>query len=778
MAFCKRYSVFAFLNSPRIYWNNIAFCFFLLINPILSNGQIIHEINDYKSIGSGDYNNPAVWEIWDGGTWVASSTKPNLNNNIFIEQGHEIRLTGNEEAKNVYLFSAASPGRKLNLQTFSLNVYGSLRLMERIGLEFFLVSNNAAMGTTDWIYPETGLITFKGSSRIIVDRDSWSAQNTRSRFMVVFDPEPSAVLTINSAFKSTGFIIKSGTVLQTVNTSGLPACSTFSFNIQTIFNGTGPYGDFVIEPGATLISQCYNPLDPIVFRTGTIPAALFHLKPGANLVLTANDPTLDVAEFRFEGNVYYRSNTGSQRLVRTTFANSGNPKTYHNILFENAANKLLPDSVFLNGDFARLSGGNIIEAPTFLRFQGTGIQQVFGWDMDLQQLAVDKPSGSLIFYSDVRSKTNFIMKNGQVDFSGFDLYVNTTGGGTLTYEGGKWLNLNQFHYQNIPASLNADNATFPFEDRYQGGIRKVQLLGNSPGGSINVRLIETKGTNYDPAYNDYDGTTIFYQLKSYFEFSGMNPSTNPVEMRISADNLVVDDVDDLRITGNGNAALGTHLAGLDPSLLWARRELEYGQINGNSFTIGSFRLLSVLPVTWLGMEARMDRENIKISWATAKETRNQKFLIHRSIGNIDNFKTMGEVLSRGDSEQIQKYEFSYFEKFGTNRVYYQLEQVDIDGERTFSKVFKLEGNGLAISDQEIKIWPNPYESGPIHLALPTGINPDQIQLRISDLKGQSFYFGKNNESELEEFLGKLNPGMYLIELITVEKKWVLKFIKK
>jgi hypothetical protein len=50
-------------------------------------------------------------------------------------------LTGNEEAKNVYLFSAASPGRKLNLQTFELQVYGALRGIDKTGSDFIL--NNA-----------------------------------------------------------------------------------------------------------------------------------------------------------------------------------------------------------------------------------------------------------------------------------------------------------------------------------------------------------------------------------------------------------------------------------------------------------------------------------------------------------------------------------------------------------------------------------------------------------------------------------------------------------
>ncbi|MCH6236167.1 T9SS type A sorting domain-containing protein [Cognataquiflexum rubidum] len=775
MAFCKRFSVFAFLNSPRIYGNNLVICFFIFVNPILAQGQIIHEINDYKSIASGNYNNPAVWQIWNGGTWISSSSKPNLNNNIFIEQGHEIRLIGNEEAKNVYLYSAATPGRKLNLQTFELQVYGALRAMEKSGSDFIL--NNGSSLLTDWIYPETGKIVFKGTSRTVVDRASWSAQNSNSRYVVVFNPNPGETLTVNSGFKANAFIVQSGTVVQTVNTMGIPACSTFSFNNQIAFNGTGPYGDFVIEPGATFISNCSAPLDQIIRRSASITAGLFQVKPGANLVLFGNDPTMDVAEFRFEGNVYYRSNSGNQLLVRTTFATSGNPKTYNNILFENASNKLLTDSLFLNGDFARLTGGNIVEAPTFLRFQGTGIQQVVGFDLDLQQLEINKPSGSLLFYSDVRAKTNFIMKNGQVDFTGFDLYVNTVGGGTLTYEGGKWLNLNQLFYNQIPATLNAANATFPFEDLYQGGIRKVQLLGNSPGGNISVRFIEIPGSNDDPMYDDLDGTPILYQLNSYFEFSGMSPSTSPIEMRISAENLVVDDVDDLRITGNGNASSGNHLPGLDPTLLWARRELDYGQINGNPFTVGSFRVLSVLPVTWLEVSAKWNRQNIDVYWTTAKESNNERFIVHRSMDGIDNFEIIGEVDSKGDSDQIQEYRFSYFEKMSNAQTYFQIEQRDFDGKSSFSKVFRTEGNPENHS-QKVMVWPNPYEYGQIHFRFPEGTNQDEVQIGVSDLKGHSLYFDNFSEAMKEELLEKLSPGMYLIELMTNDKKYVLKLLKK
>jgi hypothetical protein len=93
-------------------------------------------------------------------------------------------------------------------------------------------------------------------------------------------------------------------------------------------------------------------------------------------------------------------------------------------------------------------------------------------------------------------------------------------------------------------------------------------------------------------------------------------------------------------------------------------------------------------------------------------------------------------------------------------------------------VFKLEGSVSNQSNQEIKIWPNPYYRGPINIGLPEGINPDQISISISDLKGQSFHFGSNPGSSLEEFLEKLSPGIYLIELVTNDKKFVKKLIKK
>lgn len=766
-------------NSGRIYWNYIVFAFLTFFMMQELRAQIPLETGDFRTVGSGDFDDISIWEFWNGTNWVPASGKPGTGNNIFIDFQNEIRLTGNESVNTVYFNAEGSTGNKINLQIYTLEVFGSFRLMQRSGADYVTVGNSAAMTLNDWIYPVTGVITFKGSSRNIVDRSSWSAQNTRSKFTVVFDPDPGATLTVNAPFKSTGFIIQSGTVLQTLNSDGVPACSTFSFNDQPLFNGTGPFGDFVIEPGATLISECQgSPNFQVIRRTNAIPANLFHLKPGGNFILLGNEPVMDAANILFEGNVYYRSNTGNQRLLRTSLAGSGSPKAYNNLLFENSSNKLLPDSVFLRGDFARLSGGDILEGPTYLRFEGSGIQQVFNWQMDLQQIEVNKPSGRVVLSSDLRVKTNFFMKRGQVVFNGFDLFVNTSGGGILEFAGGSWLDLHRLHYQNIPAVLNSSNATFPFEDTYQGGIRKIQLRGNSPGGNLSIRFIEIPGANWDPMFNDSDGTPILYQLNSYFEFLDLSPSTDAIEMRISADNLIVNDVDDIRIVSNGLAAPGIHQPGTDPDTLWARRDLQFGDLDGVAFTVGSYRTLSILPVTWLDFQALWRNGEIQISWSTAKESENEKFLIYRSLNGLENFHLIGEVLSKGNSDTVQQYSFSYVEKLISANIYFRINQVDQNGESSIGEVFRLEGIQNSDLESNFNLWPNPYTSGPIHISIPQNLDKSLINLKIFDSIGHVHYSGTFAEELWDQIFGRLFPGLYFLELGDNRQGHFIRFIKK
>lgn len=775
MTFLTKHILLRFFRALRIYWILALFCWIGTIISIESRAQILLEPGDFRTIASGDYNNPAIWEIWDGTTWTPATVKPGQENNIFIDQNHEVRLTLNESARNVYLFSAAGPGRKLNLQNFELHVFGALRGLRKVDEVFFL--NTVTSALIDWIYPQTGRIVFKGTSRTVVDRASWSANTTNSRFTVVFDPNPGETLTVNSAFKANAFIIQSGTVLQTVNTDGIPACSTFSFNNQAIFNGTGPYGDFIIEAGGTLISQCSAPLAQIVRRSETIPGALFHVKAGGNLILLGNNPLIDAATFLFEGTVQYQATAGNQSFIQTTFATSGNPFTYQNLTFQNPSNKILPAEFTVNGNIIRSAESNMVNSNTKILFSGTANQLVSGWDLDVSTVEINKASGSLQLQSDLRVRGSLIMANGQVNFNGFDLNLNTENLGELVYQGGSWLNLHRLHYEYLPNILTELNATFPFEDIYQGGIRKIQLLGESPGGNLSIRKLEIPGANWDPMFDDLDGTPILYQLNSYYEFSSTLSSPNIIEMRLSAENLIVDQVDDLRVVSNGAAAPGLHLPGLDPTKLWARRHLAFGDLSNTSFTIGSFRELSILPVNWMKMQANWNSGKIQISWSTAQEKSNEVFHIFRSLGSMDEFEKMGSVYSKGDHEGLQTYLFEYTEKLLHPHVFFQIQQVDFDGNSSFSRVFRLQ-NWQAQSTSKPTVWPNPFVSGRIQVQLPDHWEKDQTQLTIYQDNGVAAYSGIYSPENMDQAINNLQPGLIFLDFKNSGERHVVRLIKK
>lgn len=545
------------------------------------------------------------------------------------------------------------------------------------------------------------------------------------------------------------------------------------------FNGNGPYGDLIIEAGASLISECSSPLAQLVRRSETIPASLFHIKPGGNLILLGNDPLIDAESILFEGNVFYRAPEGNQNLARAILPSSGNPFIYHNLYFEDGSDKILPENLSIRGNLVVEPGVGILEeSSSKIIFDGEGNQEVTGWEFNIEEVEVNKTSGSLILNSDLKTKGNLIMKSGQIDFNGFDLYVNSSGTGSLIYEGGSWLNLHHFFYQNIPNEMTENNATFPFEDAYQGGIRKIQLTGDSPGGDLTIRFIEIPGANWEPMFADLDGTPILYQLNSYFEFSSSLANNLEIEMRISAENLIVDDVDDLRIVGNGLASPGNHLPGLDPVKLWARRLMDFTELNGNTFTIGSFGELSVLPVVWLNVRAQWEnKDSILITWSTAQEKNNEHFILFRSLDDISHFEPIAVISSQGEKDRRQDYQFRYVERINHPNVYFQVAQIDHDGQRSYSKVFRLEGwENTSIS--KLILWPNPYSKGKLSIQFPERWHEEGISFQLFDSTGMVYSDGDFLEMKLEEELEKLQPGLYYVAFFTNGETDLLRIIKK
>lgn len=756
--------------SCRIY----RFILSVVMVCLILQASFSQEINAYKSITSGNFSNPSIWNIWDGSTWNPTLVKPNQTNDIYIDQTHLVTLTGDEAAKNVFINSETLAGQKLNINGFQLEVFGSLNAFSGAAPGI----PSGTWNSQNWIGSSlTSRLVFRGNTRTIINPGSWSGFSTNSRYSVIFDPGDGEELTIEEPFKALSFTVRSGTVIQKLDTSVFPAsCPTFSFNNETTVYGAGPYGRFSIESGATFLTDCNS---GILFRSGTISALNFDLQNGGTLILEGNAPRIEAANFQLNGSVIFKAGIAPKNFLSSSYSDAATPSAVRNIELQSSQDLSLPSALALLGNLERSGAGNFNATATSLTLLGGSSQEIIGFPLVVRDLVLNKSGGNFFPNSNLTIQRNLTLTQGRMDLEGNNLLINTGLAGSLSYTGGTWRNLGQFNYFGIPVTLIGTNSTFPFEDTRNGGIRKVQLLGNSAGGNLNINFTEYEGAEYNSNFDDLDGTPILYRLFSYFQFSGLNPSTNLLELRISADDLIVDNVDDLRIVGTGYAVPGTHLPGLDPAELWARRELIVNDLMGLNFTVGSFRTLSILPVTWLEVNSESRPDGNLITWKVAMEKNNLLYEVFRSPAPLrDEWEKVGIVNSLGDTDTTREYQFIDYLASKFREYFYRIRQVDFSGRWTWSTVTKVTFSKEILPTDQIIIYPNPYESGELNLILPDYFDTSKAELILQDSRGLLIIHSKFPESDISDLVGNLAPGLYVVRVISEGKELTGRLIKR
>lgn len=727
------------------------------------------ETGAFRTVSTGNFNNLNIWEIFDGSTWAAASFLPNQNHDIYIDQTHTLTLTQNEAVKSLFINAEAGAGQKLNLNGFNLDFYGSLQGFEGAAPG----TPNRAWNSINWIGDSpTSTITFRGNSRVIIPLNTWSAQSDRSRYSVIFDPGPGQTLIIEEAFKALSFIIRSGTVLQRLDTSVTPGnCPTFSFNTETTVFGPGPFGELIIEPGAQLISECN---DEILFRSGSISALQFVLQNGAELILEGETPEIEAANFQLNGTIIHRGGSSTKTFLASTYPDAAIPNAIRNLELQGSEDLILPSDLFILGDLRQSGTGEITATSSHLYFVGNGDQQIENFLLTSQNMSLNKPAGDLTIEADLNVTETLYLQSGSLDLNGNTLTVNSSGIGGINYSGGTWKNANSFIYSNLPTTLTATNGTFPFEDVANGGERLVQLLGTTAGGDLEITFTEFEGADFNAGFQDTDGTDILYRLFSYFQFSGFNPNPNLLELRISADQLIVDDVDDLRIVGTGYAAPGNNISGLDPVRLWARREVPINDFPGVNFTIGSFRTLSILPIEFFDFEASWKESAPKIRWKVRDEKAGQ-FEVYRSENPLDTWDLLGAVES--DPEKQGRYDWQDVTAKKFKTYFYRIKHVEETTDLiSWSTTVRL--NPINSIPENGIIYPNPYTTGPLHLKLPTEIDPQTAEIKVFHKNGTSLIQESLDSPQLISDLKRLRPGLYFIQINSSEIQLNFRWIRK
>jgi hypothetical protein len=124
------------------------------------------------------------------------------------------------------------------------------------------------------------------------------------------------------------------------------------------------------------------------------------------------------------------------------------------------------------------------------------------------------------------------------------------------------------------------------------------------------------------------------------------------------------------------------------------------------FTIAGWGAQNVLPIELSKFMVVPFEEFNRIYWETSSENNNHHFNLLRSFNGVD-FEEVSKIQGAGSSTILNSYSFDDYDlRYG--KIYYKLQQVDIDGETTSSKVISLDRKSAEIG--LLNVYPNPTEN--------------------------------------------------------------------
>ncbi len=165
---------------------------------------------------------------------------------------------------------------------------------------------------------------------------------------------------------------------------------------------------------------------------------------------------------------------------------------------------------------------------------------------------------------------------------------------------------------------------------------------------------------------------------------------------------------------------------------------------------------TVTPVELISFTADAQEQMVQLVWETASEINNDYFEVQRSVDGI-NFKKIGEVAGNGNTVEIIRYTF--VDQMPVSGIsYYQLKQVDFNGEYEYSDKISVEwiSTGFVAGFVEVNLYPNPAPQGQAKLKV-TGLRPHStVTFKLLDM------FGKPHMQQVIE-TDQLSQQGYMIQ---------------
>ena len=167
---------------------------------------------------------------------------------------------------------------------------------------------------------------------------------------------------------------------------------------------------------------------------------------------------------------------------------------------------------------------------------------------------------------------------------------------------------------------------------------------------------------------------------------------------------------------------------------------------------------AALPLKWIGVEGRAKDTYNEIKWQTTSEINVDRFEVQTKIRPEEAYLTIGSVKAQN---MASLNEYTYHHSLPDMEVdrYYRIEEVDRDGNRTFSDEIMVSRKPVGANHRASKLYPMPVHSRlyiePGDKLLKSG---QAIEVRFYDVLGVVQFEGKLTGNFIE--IKDLNPGYY------------------
>lgn len=193
------------------------------------------------------------------------------------------------------------------------------------------------------------------------------------------------------------------------------------------------------------------------------------------------------------------------------------------------------------------------------------------------------------------------------------------------------------------------------------------------------------------------------------------------------------------------------------------------------------RIGAPLPVIYTDISASLWLDQVTLKWTTATEWNNRGFAVQRSLDGI-HFEKIGFVAAaKSNSTEQTLYHFEdRITGINANRLYYRLQQIDIDEDYAYSKILAVE---KGTQDLRVQLYPNPFTATELRMMVNTP-TAETVILRIVDPAGRLVQTEKlqvekgSNNMDLSS-VSRLASGLYYTEIwIGSKRVGTVKMVKR